>query len=165
VHQTYAIQLDSTGVRDALTVPHTYDTGARSMYIRELPGMTFQLLAVDHAICLPPSTPYLNCTLQPARLLRRAPVCLSSRISPERRLFRLGGVYSTSPLLSKFSPSTNSGISSSSSPSFFPSSPSPPFCRLWYDSASLRSEANESGPSWLRIPGTSSVSSLSSPLP
>lgn len=35
----------------------------------------------------------------------------------------------------------------------------------WYDSASLRSEASESGPSWFRMPGTSSVSSFTWPEP
>lgn len=40
-----------------------------------------------------------------------------------------GDIYSTSALVSKFSPSTRSGMSSSSSS--FLSSPSAPFCRLW----------------------------------
>ena len=71
-----------------------------------------------------------------------------------------GLLYST--LLSKFSPSTKSGMSSSSSSPFF--SPSS-FFMFWYDSANFRNEASESGPSWLRIPGTSSVNSFSSPFP
>lgn len=74
--------------------------------------------------------------------------------------------YSTSAVLlsSKLCPATRSGMSSSSSSSFPASSPFS-FCSDEYDSASLRRDARESGPSWLRIPGTSSVSSLSSPCP
>lgn len=76
-------------------------------------------------------------------------------------------LYSTSGVFpsSKFSPATRSGMSSSSSSSF--AAPSSPFsfCSDEYDSASLRRDARESGPSWLRMPGTNSVSSLSSPLP
>jgi hypothetical protein len=77
----------------------------------------------------------------------------------------LAAAAAASPSTSKFS--TRSGTSSSSS------SAAPPVfngrcwpCWIaWYDSASLRSEARESGPSWFRMPGTSSVSSFTCPVP
>lgn len=119
-----------------------------------------------------------NCTNQPS------PSLSYSLSSKHRRLYsRLSNLLSASAsasfglssTASKFS--TRSGTSSSSSSSSPPvPAPAPrpaprPACRCWlcwiawYDSASLRREARESGPSWLRMPGTSSVSSLTWPMP
>jgi hypothetical protein len=136
--------------------------------------MTSLLYKAWHSLptCLPPclSGSYDDLTLSimiPAMSMHHM---LSRHCSP--LLLNKLHAYSTSASSSFFSPpskscpGTRSGMSSSSSSSpFAPSSPPFAFCIDWYDSASFRSDASESGPSWLRMPGTSSVSSFSSPLP